>query len=172
MKKLTLVTCLLVISLLYKHEATAQVRVNVNLNVGSQPVWGPAGYEYAEYYYMPDIDAYYYIPERKFIYYDDDRWIFAPALPPHYHYDLYRGYKVVVNEPRPWLHADIYRSRYGRYRGWYGRQVIIRDHRDRYYYDDDRYYKKGKWKKHHDDDDDDDGHWRGRGHKHGHDHDD
>ena len=42
--------------------ASAQVRVNLNINIGSQPAWGPAGYDYVEYYYLPDIDVYYYVP--------------------------------------------------------------------------------------------------------------
>ncbi|WP_343670608.1 hypothetical protein [Chitinophaga sp.] len=134
MKKIVLITCLVAIGSIYGYKADAQVRFNVNVNIGSQPVWGPVGYDYAEYYYMPDIDAYYYIPERQFIYLEGSRWVFAPALPPRFHYDLYRGYKVVVNEPRPYLHPGVYRERYAGYRGAWGRQSIIRDSRNPRYF--------------------------------------
>lgn len=107
----------------------AQVRVNVNINIGSQPQWGPVGYDHVDYYYMPDIDVYYYVPRQQFIYLDGARWVFAVALPDRYRsYDLYRGYKVVVNEPEPYRHCDEYRERYGRYKDNYGQQVVIRDH--------------------------------------------
>jgi hypothetical protein len=111
--------------------ANAQFRMSVN--IGAQPAWGPTGYDYAQYYYMPDIDAYYDVAAGQYVYFNGGRWVFAAALPGAYHYDLYRGYKVVVNEPRPWMHADIYRNRYAQYRGWYGRQEVIRDSRDTRY---------------------------------------
>ncbi|RAJ75061.1 hypothetical protein CLV59_110107 [Chitinophaga dinghuensis] len=130
------------------NRANAQVRVNIN--IGSQPVWGPVGYDYAQYYYMPDIDAYYSIQRQQFVYLQGNRWVFGATLPPSYHYDLYRGYKVVVNDPDPWLRADVYRQRYGHYKGWYGKQSIIRDSHD-------AKYARGN----------DHGHDRGRGNDHG-----
>ncbi|HEY6902215.1 MAG TPA: hypothetical protein VI233_16275 [Puia sp.] len=130
---------------------SAQAQVSISVNIGTQPQWGPVGYEHVDYYYMPDIDAYYYVPRHQYIYLDGGRWIFAAALPPRFaSYDVYRGYKVVVNEPRPYLHPQIYRERYARYRNCYGQQVVIRDHR---HVDGDRYDHPGK---------------RGRGHAYGH----
>ncbi|WP_212004043.1 hypothetical protein [Chitinophaga sp. HK235] len=160
MKKIALVAFLLTAAMCYTPATNAQVRFNVNVNVGNQPQWGPVGYDYAEYYYLPDIDAYYYIPQRQFIYFDrdEDEWVFSRALPGYYHYDLYRGYKVVVNDPRPYMNADYYRSKYRRYRGCYGRQAVIRDCHDE------------RYRRHDDDDDDDQGRgWRGRGHRRGED---
>ncbi len=47
---------------------------------------------------MPDIEAYYNVSQHQFVYLDDGRWIFAAALPERCRdYDLYRGYKVVIN---------------------------------------------------------------------------
>lgn len=40
----------------------AKAQVSLNINIGSQPVWGPTGYDHVDYYYFPDIDAYYYVP--------------------------------------------------------------------------------------------------------------
>jgi hypothetical protein len=84
---------------------------------------------------MPDIDVYYYVPRRQYVYLSGGRWIFAMSLPTRYRaYDLYTGYKVVINEPRPYLHADVYRVRYAPYRGKRNEQVIIRNSDDPKYY--------------------------------------
>ncbi|HVI48809.1 MAG TPA: hypothetical protein VM802_28325 [Chitinophaga sp.] len=134
MKTVIFIAGLFAMSMIYSPAVKAQARVNVNINIGNQPLWGPEGYDYAQYYYMPDIDAYYDIPRRQFIYLDGSRWIFAPSLPPRFNYDLYRGYKVVINQPKPWMHPDVYRNEYGKYRGWYGKQVMIRDSRNEKYF--------------------------------------
>jgi len=97
----------------------AQVRVNVNFNLSSQPSWGPRGYDYVEYYYLPDIDAYYYVPRHQFVYLTNGRWIFSASLPPRYHsYDLYSGYKVVINQPNAYMYYNQHRVKYGHYRGY------------------------------------------------------
>jgi hypothetical protein len=109
--------------------AKGQVKVSVNVNIGSQPQWGPVGYDHVDYYYMPDIDVYYSVPRQQYIYLDGGRWVFRAALPARCRsYDIYRGYKVVVNEPEPYRHCEVYRERYGRWKGNYGQQVVIRDH--------------------------------------------
>lgn len=104
-------------------KAAAQVRLNVGVNIGTQPEWGPSGYDYVEYYYLPDIDAYYYVPQRQFVYFSNGRWIFGASLPAMYRsYNLYNSYKVVINEPRPYKHHEVYRVRYAKYKGWHGKQ--------------------------------------------------
>src|SRR5690349_11852372 len=122
MKKIILVLAVLAFTAGIK-KTEAQLRVSVNLNIGTQPEWGPAGYDYAEYYYLPDIDVYYSVPQRQFIYFSNGRWVFGASLPYMYRsYNLYNSYKVVINEPRPYLRADVYRVKYARYKGWYGKQ--------------------------------------------------
>src|SRR6187200_3250315 len=117
MKKI-IVGAALILSAAFCKDAAAQVRVNVNVNIGSQPVWGPVGYDYVEYYYLPDIEAYYYVPSRQFIYLSGGSWIYSYSLPPRYrNYDLYHGYKVVINEPRPYRYFDRHRVSYSGYRG-------------------------------------------------------
>lgn len=145
--------------------AGAQLKVNVNVNIGNQPQWGPVGYDHVDYYYMPDIDVYYYVPRRQYVYLDGGRWVFAASLPGRYgSYDLYRGYKVVVNEPAPYRRCEVYRERYKRYRGCHGQQVVLRDRPYRRDYDD-RDDQDGR--------DDDRRRHHGRGHAYGHDkHDD
>jgi hypothetical protein len=149
MKKLVLAICILT-GLLLANMANAQVSVNVNVDI--QPNWGPTGYDKVVYYYIPDIEVYYYVPRQQFVYFDGGHWIFAASLPGRCRsYDLYRGYKVVINEYRPYLHHDVYRGRYSRYRDCYDHQVVLRDKR------------KGNW----DDENDGPGN-HGKGHAYGH----
>lgn len=144
MKKILLITAIIFSAFYYKADA----QVSVNINIGRQPVWGPVGYDYVDYYYLPDYDVYYDVPRGLFVYFDFGRWNFAATLPPRYgHYDLYHSYKVVINSRDPWLRNSYYRSHYEGYRGRY--QPIIRDsHDDRYFagrehYDRDRNYNRG-----------------------------
>ena len=81
----------------------SSAQINVSINLGSQPVWGPTGYDYVEYYYLPDIEVYYYVPKHRFYYYENNKWIYRSSLPSRYsNYDYYNSYKVVVNEREPW----------------------------------------------------------------------
>jgi hypothetical protein len=102
----------------------------ITVNIGAQPNWGPVGYDRVDYYYLPDIDAYYDVPKRKFIYLDGSNWVFRSSLPARYrNYDLYHGYKVVVNEPRPYLRNDVHRNMFAQYQG-NRNQPFIRDNRN------------------------------------------
>lgn len=154
MKKIVLTASLFLTVFSFK-QAEAQVRLNINVNISSQPNWGPAGYDYAEYYYLPDIEAYYYVPARQFIYLSGGNWVFTYSLPSRYRsYNLYTGYKVVVNEPRAYRYYNTHKVKYARYRGNHN-QVIIRNSDDPKYYVVKGHpkYKKAK-------------HNRGRGHGH------
>lgn len=126
MKKKIISLALVFGTLLFTNTSTAQVRVGVNINIGDQPEWGPSGYDYAEYYYMPDIETYYCVPRRQFVYLSGGRWVFSASLPPAYsHYNLYTGYKVVLRDPYAYRHFNDHRVRYAGYRDHYGEQVII-----------------------------------------------
>ncbi len=183
MKKILLLTTLAIGGIMVN---TANAQVHVNVNIGVQPAWGPAGYDYAEYYYLPDIEAYYCVPRREFVYFDGGRWLFSANLPGRCgNYDLYSGYKVVLNERDPWCHFNEHRSMYAPYRYRHD-QVIIRDGRGygnggyygRPYYDnrrnDDRGYGRGRdWDRDRDNgrgrrDRDDDRHDNGRHNGWGH----
>ncbi|PKK35333.1 hypothetical protein BWI96_17545 [Siphonobacter sp. SORGH_AS_0500] len=127
MKKLILVFGLMAGAFLVQDSAA---QVNVNVNLGSQPAWGPTGYSYAQSYYLPDIDVYYNIPQKQWTYQDGNRWVTAHTLPARYRaYDLYSGHKVVINEARPYLNHAKYRKQYAFYKGRHD-QVAIRDGRD------------------------------------------
>jgi hypothetical protein len=128
MKKLIILSAMVLSSLGYK-AADAQIRVNIT--IGSQPAWGPYGYQRADYYYLPEIGVYYNVARRTFTYYQGNRWITQAALSgPYKHYDLYRGYKVVINARDPWLRHAIYQSRYASFAGKHD-QRTIRDYRKR-----------------------------------------
>lgn len=111
----------------FTYKASAQV--SININIGDQPDWGPYGYDRVQYYYLPDIDVYYDVMGRTYTYFDGRYWITSTYLPHAYrHYDLYRGYKVVLNYSSPWLRSSYNRNYYARYRNHYD-QRNIRDYR-------------------------------------------
>lgn len=185
MKKLML-PIVLFAAVLFSSHSEAQVRLNVNVNVG-RPAWGLPGDYAGDYYYLPEIDCYYDIPHRQFIYLTDGRWMIGAELPVVYRgYDLYGGYKVAINEPRPWYRDDYYRDRYRDRYMTYRRPIVVDNRypaygngrwKDKFYnghdnrrgergdWDDDRRGRgwgrdKGNWN-------DDDHRGRGRGNRHG-----
>ena len=171
MKRFIFTAAILMSCLTFKL-ANAQVHVSVGINIGAQPEWGPVGYDHVDYYYIPDVDAYYDVPAHQYVYFHNNAWVHAAYLPgPYRNYDMYHGYKVVVNQPNPWMHHADFHARYASYRGRRD-QVIIRDsHDERYrnhWHGDNGYHGRG-----HDDHDrghDDHGHGDHGDHGHGHDH--
>jgi hypothetical protein len=132
MKKLIFMAAALFACFTFK-TADAQLHVRLGLNIGSQPDWGPVGYDHADYYYMPDIDAYYDVSAHQYVYYNNNAWIHASVLPARYsNFDRYHSYKVVVNERNPWLHHAEIRSRYANFKGRHD-QAFIRDSHDAHY---------------------------------------
>lgn len=125
MKK-TLFSTVLILSCVLIKPADAQVQVNLGVNLGAQPDWGPVGYETVNYYYIPDIDAYYDVPARQYVYFNNNSWIRSSSLPPAYsNFNIYNGYKVVVNRPKPWTNHNFYKTKYVGYKG--RKQVVLRD---------------------------------------------
>ena len=125
--------------------STLEAQVSVNINLGTQPIWGPTGYDYVEYYYMPDIEVYYYVPQHRYYYYDRGRWRYSSNVPSRYrNYDFYNSYKVVVNEPRPWRNHKSYREKYSSYKGRNDQQPI-RDSRDSKYFVNKNHPEHSSW---------------------------
>ncbi|MHB8206730.1 hypothetical protein [Mucilaginibacter sp.] len=132
MKKLIFTAVILLSCLTFKN-ANAQLRLSLGVNIGAQPDWGPVGYDHADYYYIPDVGAYYDVNAHQYIYLENNVWVHRGFLPDRYrNYDLYGGYKVVVNGRNPWMHDNVYRTKYAGYRGRRG-QSIIRDSHDNHY---------------------------------------
>jgi hypothetical protein len=94
MKKLALALMLLM-------SVLSHAQVSVNVNIGTPPSWGPVGYDDSRYYYLPDIDTYYDVTRSQYIYENSGKWVRDNRLPSRYRqYDLYDGYKVVINNYR------------------------------------------------------------------------
>lgn len=108
------------IMLILGSELNAQVKVNIN--IGSPPAWGPAGYTQVRYYYLPDVESYYDIQSSMFIYYSNGIWIQRANLPSRYrNYDLYDGYKVVMTDYRgdkPYTYFKEHKMKYAK--GYHG----------------------------------------------------
>ena len=134
MKKYILLFALLTGTVLFRNTVEAQVSINVSINIGRQPAWGPVGYDYVDYYYFPDINCYFNVNLGLYYFFDGGMWISAPYLPYAYrNYDLYSMYKVVlVNVVDPWRYNYNHIRMYSQYRG-YRSQPVIRDSRDNRY---------------------------------------
>ncbi|NDV95522.1 hypothetical protein D0T84_11460 [Dysgonomonas sp. 521] len=92
--------------------------INININLDQQPAWGPIGYDYAGYYYFPDINVYFDVANSLFYYLSGSRWISNKYLPSNYRkYDLYSMYKVVINDKQPWLQNKTHKKSYSQYKG-------------------------------------------------------
>lgn len=91
-------------------------QVSVNVNIGSPPAWGPAGYSEVRYYYLPDIDTYYDVSNGQYIYVNNGGWTRATVLPAaHRRYNLYNGYKVVLTDYRgatPYIYYKTHKVKY------------------------------------------------------------
>jgi len=112
----------------------ANAQVSLNINIGSQPNWGPAGYNHVDYYYLPDVDSYYNVSAQQYVYQVNRQWVFRKTLPARYSgYNLYKGYKVVMNTPKPYLNHARNIKQYSRYKNYNGRQGNIRDSKDSRY---------------------------------------
>jgi len=154
-----------IVAVILSSTVDAQVRINLNFNVDRQPVWGPAGYDYVEYYYLPDIEVYYNVPQHRYYYYERGRWIGRSSLPSRYRgYDLYNSYKVIVNEPTPYRNHATYRDKYSSYKGRHDQQPI-RDARDPKYYVNPNHPEHNNWLKQQQHDN---GKGKGRGNNPGH----
>ncbi|MBZ4191770.1 hypothetical protein [Niabella beijingensis] len=106
----------------------AQAQVNVNINIGSQPQWGPYGYNQARYYYLPEINVYYDIYNKTYVYQNRRSWVTTRTLPRQYrNVNLYNTYKVVLNSNTPWRNNSTHIRQYNRY-GQDRTQVSIRDY--------------------------------------------
>ncbi len=129
MKKLFIISAIAMSGLIY-NTANAQFRIRVGFRFAPQRVYretpvvveqapvydqpAPANnYSNDDYYYLPDVDAYYNVDEQCYYYFDGDNWISAAYLPGEYRdYDWRNARRFEIRGDRPYLHNDIYRSRY------------------------------------------------------------
>lgn len=145
MKKITFIIVLVISS--FSQPVSAQVRVNINLS--TQPIWGPEGYDYVNYYYLPDIDVFYNVPNHQYIYLERGRWTFARNLPSRYRdFDLFNSHKVVLNEYKPYRRVSEYRIKYASQRG-NSNQKSIRNSQDSRYFENKDHPEHAKWQMDH-----------------------
>lgn len=112
---------------------TEAANINVNVNIGMQPAWGPVGYNYVAFYYFPDINVYYNVNQGLFHFPRGGRWVSARYLPGAYrHYDLYGLYKVVLTDNNPWRFNQRHMVDYRHFRGNRNQVVIRNSHDNRY----------------------------------------
>lgn len=124
----------LITGILFFFPTLLKAQISFSFNISSQPVWGPAGYDKVQYYYLPDIETYYNVPQHRFYYYEGGRWINRSSLPTRYRgYDLYGSYKVVLNERQPWRNHYSYREKYSSFKGRHDQQ-LIRDSKEPKYF--------------------------------------
>ena len=101
----------------------AQAQVSISINIGTPPSWGPSVNDNSRYYYLPDIDTYYDVAQRQYIYDNNGRWTRDKRLPSQYrNYDLYGGYKVVLNDYKgntPYAYHKKHRENYPK--GYHGK---------------------------------------------------
>lgn len=107
---------LFVIGVLLFLSIPVNAQIHVNINIGTPPQWGPVGYAETQYYYLPEIEAYYDVPTGVFIYLSGKTWVRRAQLPPQYrNYDLYHGYKVVMNDyhgKTPYIYFKSHKLKY------------------------------------------------------------
>lgn len=102
-------------------------------NIVLQPAWGPSGYDYAAYYYFPDLNIYYDVNKSLFYYLRDMQWMSSRYLPEKYRaFDFYELSKVVVDDRQPWLKNRKHRKQYGNSSAIVY-QTVIRDDPDNKY---------------------------------------
>jgi hypothetical protein len=138
---------LIIAAVLLSSTVEAQVRANLAINIGSQPIWGPTGNDHVENYYLPDIETYYNVPQHKYYYQEKGRWISSSSLPSRNRkFDLYSAHKVVVNEPTPWRNHATNKDKYASFKGQHDQQSI-RDSRDSKYYVNPNHPEHKNWVK-------------------------
>lgn len=126
MKKLTILSAIALSGLIYS-TANAQIGIHVGFHFGTpvythqrvvvqEPVYSEPAEVYNsgdDYYYLPDVDAYYSVNEQCYYYNDGENWISAAYLPGAYRdYDWRSVRRYEVRSPFPYMHDDVYRSRY------------------------------------------------------------
>jgi len=126
---------LFVVGMMLFFAGSAMGQVSVNVHIGTPPAWGPAGYTSVKYYYLPDVEAYYDVQHSMFIYMVGNSWVHRSYLPARYkNYDLYGGYKVVMNDYRgnkPYSNFKSYKMKYAKgYRGKTQHNIGVRNDRN------------------------------------------
>lgn len=126
---------------------TGSMSGSIGINISDQPIWGPTGYDHADYYYFPDINSYYSVSEHQYIYRDGSDWKHAASLPSGYSgHDPYHSYKVVINGDKPYQNNDSHQAKYSTFKGVKD-QPVIRDSHDPKYFVNKDHPEHNNWVK-------------------------
>jgi len=164
MKKIALISAIAISGLLFNNKADAQIRIRLGLNFAPRPVvyaqpaqevveqpsdyCEPTNYNGDEdYYYLPDVDAYYSLPDQCYYYNNGGAWVSAAYLPGAYRdYDWRSARRYEVRAPRPFMHADYYRTRYnGVSFGGHWDRPYNRAYVNNYHYSNNRRFDNHGW---------------------------
>lgn len=115
MKKVIVLSAVVLSSLVFGYSAQAQVRFNVNINIGSQPAW-VVNQDQADYYYIPDADCYYSVREKVYVVHEGNNWRRMQQLPPRFRNFDFRNRRVISirGQQAPYMHHDENRMAYAR----------------------------------------------------------
>ena len=144
MKKVIAIISMLFVATTFNN-IPASAQVNVQVNIGNQPAWGPVGYDYVQFYYFPDYDFYYDIGKAQYIIFRNNVWTYVTTIPSRYRFDPYNAYKVVVNQNKPYLFNKTHKKNYAQYKGQGPQQGMIRDSRENKYYESKTHPNHNEW---------------------------
>lgn len=144
MKKLIAIAAMMFMGMAIAPKAEA--RINIQINIGSQPAWGPTGYDYAQFYYFPDYNFYYDISRGQYVVLNRNAWVYTTSVPAAYRFNPYNAYKVVLNQNAPYRQNSVHVRNYAQYKGMGGRQGMIRDSRENKYYASKSHPMHNQWK--------------------------
>ena len=113
-------TILFCVQLLFVTDSFSQFPLDAKTsNRSVQPTWGPVGYHYVSFYYLPELDIYYDVNQKLFVYSNGTKWEYAQSLPKKYQtYNLYSTYKVVFQDDniQPFTENKKHQRAYKQYR--------------------------------------------------------
>lgn len=143
MKKIAVIAAMFVMGVFITPIGKAQV--SVQINIGSQPGWGPTGYDYAPYYYFPDYNFYYDVSRAQYIIPGRNNWTYIKNIPSSYRFDPYNSYKVVVYRRNPYKNNSADKRNYAKYKGQGSHQPMIRDSKAYKYYESKGHPNHNQW---------------------------
>lgn len=127
----------------------ANAQVHVQINIASQPAWGPTGYDYVPFYYFPDYNFYYDVNRNQYIIFNNNVWSYVTAVPTRFGFDPYNAYKVIINKNKPYLYNKTHIRDYGKYKDQGLKQPMIRDSREEKYFESKQHPQHNDWVKKH-----------------------
>lgn len=145
MKKI-IIAALMAVSLISISSIT-RAQVNVQVNIGNQPAWGPSGYDYASYYYFPDYNFYFDVSSNQYIIPSNNKWVYVKTVPARYQFDPYNAYKAVVKQSKPYLYNKSHISEYAKFKGQGSKQGMIRDSKEEKYFESKGHPRHDEWSK-------------------------